>query len=70
MFFRELHYPILLILYTTTGKGFSLEDAHRLQMESQMKLGLKVEYKVFWLIPPPAESPNASLLVPRLGFTF
>ena len=33
-------------------------------------LGHKVEYKVFWLIPSPAESPNASWLVPHLGSAF
>ena len=53
----ESHYPTLLILSTTAGEGFSLEAAHRLQMESQRRNpgvgggveggGSCEEYKVF-----------------------
>lgn len=66
MFERKCVFPrIILSNLAHPGECFSPEDEHWLQIEFQMSSELEVEYKVFWLIPPSVESPNAGWLVPQ-----
>ena len=63
---RKCVFPrIILSNLAHPGECFSPEDEHWLQIEFQMSSELEVEYKVFWLIPPSVESPNAGWLVPQ-----